>query len=123
MGRIKTSFRHLFHVDHRAIKQLVNTKLSVDDVDFLNRQLLEDNWRSTMPRSFAELARLATSWLRDTLERHTTAIADVISETQVQSAQEVSKTTVEIGFEDRRKERLDVLRREINQGELDRRPR
>lgn len=123
MGRVKRGFRHLFRVGHSTVKQLVDRKASVEDVDFLNNHLFGNNWHSRMPRSFFELQRFVTGWLRDKIESQTLAIAWAISDAQSHSVQEVAKTTINVHFEDRKKEQLEVFKQEINQAETDRQTR
>lgn len=123
MGRVKRGFRHLFRVGHGTVKRLVDGKASVEDVDFLNNHLFTNNWHTRMPRSFIELQRFVTGWMRDKIESQTLAIAWAISDAQSHSAQEVTKTTINVHFEDRKKEQLEVFKQEINQAETDRQTR
>lgn len=123
MGWIKTSFRHLFRAGHENVQRLVNAAARQNDVDFLNNNLFMNSWDSRMPRSFSQLQRLATSWLRDEIESQTLTIAQTISDTQTNSAQQVSRMTIDVYFEIQKRERLEIYKQEINQGEADRRER
>lgn len=119
MGRLKTCFRHIFNADHSTVKQLIERRAGADDAEFLNNMIQQD-WSSRLPRTFSELQRLATGWLRDEIESRTSVVAHELSSAQVQAAQEVSRTAISIRFEDQQKERLDVFKGELNQAELDR---
>lgn len=116
MGRIKTSFRHIFKMDHRTVKDLVKRAGGAEDIDFLNTLRTLD-WYSHMPRSCSELFRLARQWLSTEIETYTSTIARQISDDQLQSALEVSESAIALRFKDLEDERFNTFKRDLNNAE------
>jgi hypothetical protein len=116
MGRIKTSFRHMFKLDHPTVKDLVRRAGGAEDIDFLSTLTTLD-WGSHMPRSCSELFRLARQWLSTEIETYTSTIARQISDEQLKSALEVSESAIALRFKDLEDERFNSFKRDLNDAE------
>jgi len=121
IGRIKTSFRHIFKTDHRMVKDLVRGVGGEEDIGFLST-LPTLHWRTHMPRSYSELFRLATQWLSAEIETHAAIIADQISDEQLRSALEVSESAITARFKNIEDERFKRFKQDLNSAEKARQP-
>jgi hypothetical protein len=116
IGRIKTSFRHVFNMDHRMVKNLVRGVGGEEDIGFLS-SLSTLEWRTHMPHSYSELFRLATQWLSAEVETHAATIAHQISDEQLRSALGVSESAITARFKNIEDERFKRFKQDLNNAE------
>jgi hypothetical protein len=123
IGRIKTSFRHIFKTDYRMVEGLVRRAGGEEDFGFLS-SLSTLEWRTHMPRSYSdsELFRLATQWLSVEIETHASNIASHISDEQFLSAFEASQSAINARFKNIENERFKRFKQDLNSAEKARQP-
>ena len=121
IGRIKTSFRHIFKTDYRMVEGLVRCAGGEEDFGFLS-SLSTLEWRTHMLHSYSKLFCLATQWLSVEIETHASTIASHISDEQFLSAFEASQLAINARFKNIENERFKRFNQDLNSAEKARQP-